>query len=454
MDESSSNGKNLARSSSEDDRHQKGCGCSIEDTSCDCTTSSQLSSAAAEDRDNDDDDDKGGWECDGATVTVAAEAEFDVSSDEDDRSVNTDKTSSAKRPTESNDGEQDEQASRRPLKKRAKLDGGNAKTADVLTTDPPTAFDVIFGRGRTATGHPGNARFLRCMVDQVELYDAASKSGEASAATAVAMRVVDAIRNHGIPDFPRGRFLEECADGGAWREVDFMNAVEKAEKGMKDMLDMRKEAKDAEIVPNRSASNDHKADPSSRSAEPSPNHSVAGSDVLVAPKLAVASTNATASYAGFSLRPPVVEAGNAHTDIRMELEATRLRLRLIEAERDQLRATVMELEKRITTKDRPEQQTQSDDSSSADLREISASDAGCSCDSSCKRTAKLCRRAIDTVVKKQNNINQVVFGTVKSHKKISDERFERLENELKVIRQALLLATTSQLSAQHQEHHG
>jgi hypothetical protein len=82
------------------------------------------------------------------------------------------------------------------------------------TTETPGCFDVLLGRGKTHTGHPGNERLHTVLRINCDRYSSATSRHEK---TAIIQEIVQSIHNESNPP---GRFLKFDKDANGWVEVD------------------------------------------------------------------------------------------------------------------------------------------------------------------------------------------------------------------------------------------
>jgi hypothetical protein len=80
--------------------------------------------------------------------------------------------------------------------------------------ETPGRFDVLLGRGKTHTGHPGNERLHAVLCIHSVRYSNATSRHEK---TAIIQEIVQSIRNESNPP---GRFLKFDKDANGWVEVD------------------------------------------------------------------------------------------------------------------------------------------------------------------------------------------------------------------------------------------
>jgi hypothetical protein len=89
-----------------------------------------------------------------------------------------------------------------------------ASSQNLVTTETPGPFDVLLGRGKKHTGHPGNERLQDSLDLNSVRYNATSSRHEK---TAITQEIVQSIQTAGDP--PR-RFLKFDKSANGWVEID------------------------------------------------------------------------------------------------------------------------------------------------------------------------------------------------------------------------------------------
>jgi hypothetical protein len=92
--------------------------------------------------------------------------------------------------------------------------GTDASSLARETTESPGSFDVLLGRGKTHTGHPGNKRLQTVLSMHSVRYNATTSRKEK---TAITQEIVQIIHSESDPP---GRFLKFDKDANGWVEVD------------------------------------------------------------------------------------------------------------------------------------------------------------------------------------------------------------------------------------------
>jgi hypothetical protein len=82
------------------------------------------------------------------------------------------------------------------------------------TEESPGSFDVLLGRGKTHTGHPGNKRLQTVLSMHSVRYNATTSRKEK---TAITQEIVQIIHSESDPP---GRFLKFDKDANGWVKVD------------------------------------------------------------------------------------------------------------------------------------------------------------------------------------------------------------------------------------------
>jgi hypothetical protein len=90
----------------------------------------------------------------------------------------------------------------------------DARSLAPKTTETPGRFDVLLGRGKPHTGHPGNERLHAVLRIRSVRYSSATSRHEK---TAIIQEIVQSIHNESNPS---GRFLKFDKDANGWVEVD------------------------------------------------------------------------------------------------------------------------------------------------------------------------------------------------------------------------------------------
>jgi hypothetical protein len=89
-----------------------------------------------------------------------------------------------------------------------------ASSQNLVTTETPGPFDVLLGRGKKHTWHPGNER-LRTLLNMNSVrYNATASRNEK---TLITQEIVQSIQTAGV--LP-GRFLKFDKEANGWAEVD------------------------------------------------------------------------------------------------------------------------------------------------------------------------------------------------------------------------------------------
>jgi hypothetical protein len=91
---------------------------------------------------------------------------------------------------------------------------GNPST---IIIPQPKDTDILFGRGKSVVGHPGNTWFREVVDNIMRQYESGTRLEKAS----MGNLLVDFVKNSG------GRFLKPKDDGDAWEEVDDHTARQK-----------------------------------------------------------------------------------------------------------------------------------------------------------------------------------------------------------------------------------
>jgi hypothetical protein len=89
-----------------------------------------------------------------------------------------------------------------------------ASRQNLVATETPGPFDVLLGRGKQHTGHPGNERLQTLLNMHSVRYNATTSRHEK---TAITQEIVRSIQSAGDP--PR-RFLKFDKEADGWVEVD------------------------------------------------------------------------------------------------------------------------------------------------------------------------------------------------------------------------------------------
>lgn len=85
-------------------------------------------------------------------------------------------------------------------------------------------LDVLLGRGKKTTFHPGNKRFRKLVAKQKPRYSKSKRSIK----TAITIQVMEAVRNYG------GRFLQYCEESSSYIEVDDRTARRKCSQRLRE----------------------------------------------------------------------------------------------------------------------------------------------------------------------------------------------------------------------------
>jgi hypothetical protein len=85
---------------------------------------------------------------------------------------------------------------------------------NLVTTETPGRFDVLLGRGKKHSGHPGNERLQNVLDMNSVRYNATTSRNEK---TAITQEIVQRIQT---ACDPRGRFVKFDKDANGWVEVD------------------------------------------------------------------------------------------------------------------------------------------------------------------------------------------------------------------------------------------
>jgi hypothetical protein len=89
-----------------------------------------------------------------------------------------------------------------------------ASSQDLVTTENPGRFDVLLGRGKKHTGHPGNERLQIALNMHSVRYNATASRNEK---TAITQKIVQSIQTTSDPP---GRFVRFDKEANGWLEVD------------------------------------------------------------------------------------------------------------------------------------------------------------------------------------------------------------------------------------------
>jgi hypothetical protein len=115
------------------------------------------------------------------------------------------------------------------------------------TTETPCRFDVLLGRGKKYTGHPGNER-LHTVVNMHSVRYSCATSRHKK--TAIIQEIVQIIQSTGEP---AGRFLKYEKAAGGWVEVDVAVARIKVSQAIQYTLRYKKRKALLEAVETSSA---------------------------------------------------------------------------------------------------------------------------------------------------------------------------------------------------------
>jgi hypothetical protein len=89
-----------------------------------------------------------------------------------------------------------------------------ASSQNLVSTETPGPFDVLLGRGKKHTGHPGNERLKDALNMKSVQYNTTTSRNEK---TAITQEIVQSIQTDSDPP---GRFLKFDKNANGWVEVD------------------------------------------------------------------------------------------------------------------------------------------------------------------------------------------------------------------------------------------
>ena len=111
-----------------------------------------------------------------------------------------------------------------------------------MINDPPSANDVLSGRGRRILNHPGNLKYRSIIKSLKPEYDAAPKSRRG---VLYGNQIVNLIHNLSPP----GRFLKKDKVSESWIEVDKETAVKRAIQALRDTKKLVRTPTEQALIP-------------------------------------------------------------------------------------------------------------------------------------------------------------------------------------------------------------
>jgi hypothetical protein len=109
-----------------------------------------------------------------------------------------------------NDGDGDDDDDQSSMQTRTEA----SSSQNLVTTETPRRFDVLLGRGKKHTGHPGNERLQIVLGMHSVRYNTTTSRNEK---TAITQEIVQSIQTTGDPP---GRFVRFDKEANGWVEVD------------------------------------------------------------------------------------------------------------------------------------------------------------------------------------------------------------------------------------------